>query len=365
MPFVDIIGQKRPTDILQKALSMNRVAHAYLFHGPDGVGKEALAIEFAKALLCKDSEKRPCHQCTSCHRVKNFIHPDFIYIFPTPKTATVENEREILNSLAEDAYIRLKPWASPTISIERIRELRRTIRLKPLEGKRVVIIAEADKMTAEAANALLKILEEPPAHMHLILSSSRVNTLLPTIVSRCQEIRFGLLSDDEVQQALVLRKKLEPEQARVLARMSQGNYYRAVEWLEQNIGERRDLVIDLLRCCFRDSMSQVQFIEDMLKNFDKNIVKDFLTLAQIWFRDAMICSVSLQRKEDISSRIVNFDKLDTLIKFVGAFDEIDYDKVMQETERAIELIDRNVQLNLIFLVLLFRLQSILKRKGRA
>jgi DNA polymerase III subunit delta' len=364
MSFPNIIGQNRAKEILTQALMKDRVAHAYLFHGLDGVGKEALAIEFAQALMCKSAETRPCQSCSACRRVANFNHPDFLFIFPALKSAGVEMEREILDSAAENPYARKKPWASPAISIERIRELRRITRVKPFEGRRIVIIAEAEKMTIEASNALLKILEEPPEHMHLILTTSRVNMLLPTIISRCQEIRFRLLTDEEIEDALVQRKQLSAQQAQLLARMSQGSYSRALEWLEESIFEYRDVVIELLRCCLKDLISQLQFVEELLKKYDRKTIKDILLLIQIWFRDAMVYSCIAGKKNNLNSRIVNVDKLDTLGKFVDAFDEIDYRAALGEVERALELLDRNIQINLIFIVIMVRMQSILKRKGR-
>ena len=123
--FAQVLGQNRPKEIMRKALDQNRVAHAYLFYGPDGVGKEALAIECAKALLCSAQDARPCQNCSACRRAAGINHPDFVFIFPMPKNASIENEREILDTVARNAYARSKPWASPVISIERIRELRR------------------------------------------------------------------------------------------------------------------------------------------------------------------------------------------------------------------------------------------------
>ncbi len=97
--FERIIGQSRPKDILQRALKNDRIPHAYLFSGPEGVGKEAMAIELAKALYCTDTENRPCNSCSNCQRIGAFEHPDIHFLFPAPKSATIDDERQILDSL--------------------------------------------------------------------------------------------------------------------------------------------------------------------------------------------------------------------------------------------------------------------------
>jgi DNA polymerase-3 subunit delta' len=361
MGFEKILGQARPKEILKRALLHRRVPHAYLFTGPDGVGKEATAVEFAKALFCKGEGDIPCDTCESCRRAALFNHPDFFFIFPAPKSVTVENERLILDSMVQDPYARKRLWANPTIGIDRIRELRRTSTLKPLEGLRVVIIAEADKMTLESANALLKILEEPPASMHMILTTSRPNSLLPTIVSRCQEVRFGLLADELVEGALISNKRLTPEQAALVSRISQGSYRRALEWLTESLDEQRDYAVEFLRCCLRDNLSHYRFVEEMSKNHEKRALKELLNLLLIWFRDALMYSHAQDDDRLLKKSIVNVDKLETLRKFTGAFSDIDYDLAFRLLEKSIELIDRNVQTNLIFLVLITRLQGVFRK----
>jgi DNA polymerase III subunit delta' len=363
MSFNRIIGQERAKDILARALQHRRIHHAYLFSGPEGVGKEAMAIEFAKALYCTAELDKPCDICQNCHRVAHFIHPDFLYIFPMPKTVAVEEEREILDGLAKEPYLRKQPWANPTIGIDRIRELRHVSVLKPLEMYRVVVIAEVDKMTVEAANALLKILEEPPANMYLILTTSRPQAVLPTIFSRCQEVRFSMLTDQHIEEDLRARKNVPAESARMIARIAQGDYGRALELLEDEVEERRGNVIELLRVALRDPLSQIEFVEQTLARYDKRMVKDLLSLVLIWFRDVLIWRFGVAQGLAVDAHMVNADRLDVLNKFSAAFQTIEFDPIFQEVERSIELIDRNVQINLILMVLLTRLQRHLVIKG--
>ncbi|NIA30156.1 MAG: hypothetical protein GWP06_09625 [Actinobacteria bacterium] len=363
MSFDKILGQKRPKEIVQKALKHNRLASGYLFSGAEGAGKEALAIEFAKAIFCTSEKTKPCNACSGCRRVGNFNHPDLIFIFPKPKTASVDNEREILDSLSKNPYLRKRPWASPGISINQIRELRHVSTLKPMEGHRVVIIAEADKMTVEAENALLKLLEEPPPSMHLVLTSARPNILLPTIISRCQEIRFGLISDQEIEETLIREKQISPEQARLISKISQGSYRRAMELAEEDLAGRRETAVELVRGCLRDNLSKFSLIEKTIATYDKRSVKELLSLMLIWFRDALILANDENEKDSLKENIINLDQLETLQKFVTAFRQINFEEIFSEIEKSIELVDRNVQLNLILIVLFTRLAKIISHKG--
>ena len=357
----NIIGQARPREILQRILEHGRLANGYLFVGPEGVGKVATAIEFARAIFCSNESVRPCGECSACRRVGGLRHPDFLYVFPKPKTASVEDERAVLDSVAENPYLRTRMWAAPVIGIDQIRELRKASALRPTENRRVVLISEAEKMTAEASNSLLKLLEEPPHAMHLILTTSLPSALLPTITSRCQEIKFGMIPDDEIEAALIREKNVEPDEARLIASISQGSYGRALEWLDEDWHERRELAVEFLRTALRDHLARLKLVDEIVDQYDKGTVKELLSLMLIWFRDALVLSAAGDGA-DSTQRIVNHDQLETLQKFVSAFGHIDYDRAFAEIEKAIELIERNVHLHLLLVVLLTRLRRILVQR---
>ncbi|RPI02764.1 MAG: DNA polymerase III subunit delta' [Calditrichaeota bacterium] len=360
MNFDEIIGQHRAKSILLRTLDHQRMAHAYLFSGIDGVGKEALALAFAQAILCSDSQSRPCGHCSHCRRVHSFQHPDLKFVFPS-SAASVADERAVLDSVILNPYRRTSPWAAPTISIDQIRELRRMAALKPLEGKHVVIIAEADKMTIPAANSLLKLLEEPPESMIIILTASAPSTMLSTILSRCQEIRLGPLSDQDIEKALMEKEGIEPERAAVFARISQGSYRRALEWMDESLNEMRDEAVNFLRFCFKDIKSQLELIETLTQRGDKRYIKDMLTLMLLWFRDALFM---LQHAAK-DNQLINVDQRTTLERFTGAFESIQFDAVFIEIEKAVQMIERNIQVNLVLIVLMRKLKNNMILKGRS
>ena len=360
MSFDAIIGQQRAKAILAKAIEQDHIHHSYLFAGPEGTGKESFAIDFAKALFCTGQDNKPCYTCSACRRVRAFNHPDFVCIVPHPKSASVEEIRKIFDSLVQEPYRRKTFWAAPTIGIDEIRELRVKCSIKPTEQKRVIALLQAEQMTLEAAKSLLKLLEEPPEATYFVLTTSQPNSLLPTILSRCQQVKFHLLRDEEVEAALRTTKGLDADTARLVSRICQGNYKRALEWVEHDLAQRRALAIDMVRNCLRDNKTKLKFIEKLQEDYDKQSIKDMLNLMLIFFRDALVLS---NRDNNDEHRVVNIDQLEPLEKFTKAFRQFDYDEIFKEIEWAIELIDRNVHLSLILVVLFNKIQKIIGCKG--
>jgi len=190
-----VIGQDRLLSLLKQNLKERNIAHAYLLTGPRHIGKGTLAVNIAQAVNC-DASEPPCGQCHSCFRIAQEKHADVIFTH--------------LNSSVE-------------ISIDTIRELQHLANLPPYEGKyKVFIINDAEYLSIEAANCLLKILEEPPPTVIWLLLASEENRLLPTVISRCQRLEFKLLPMKQIQGILVDQYDIAPNKANLLARLSHG-----------------------------------------------------------------------------------------------------------------------------------------------
>jgi DNA polymerase-3 subunit delta' len=225
-----------------------------------------------------------------------------------------------------------------------------------MEKYRVIIIAEADRMTAEAANSLLKMLEEPPNYTYLILCTAHINALLPTIVSRCQRCRFGFLPTPRSKKRLIDSHGLSSAEAQKIARIAQGSFRRALDWLQEDL---RNSVRMPSICCavalkirWRNCNWSKHSPRAMIKAHSGR-----LGLILLWLRDALMVKIeSPATKANLP--ITNFDQLDTLQKFVGAFDEIDIPQCLIEVETAIEQIDRNANLTLVIMALMHRLSPI-------
>ena len=176
MSFTKLLGQENAVRLLKDDLDSGRIHHAYLFTGITGVGKRTLALEFARALFCEKQEGEACGTCLSCRKIEHSNHPD-------------------LNSIAITE--------GDSIKIEQIRELQRGLAFRPYERKwKLYIIEDADRMTPEAANSLLKTLEEPPHYGIIILLAREAESLLPTIISRCHVIQLNPLSVENIEKVL-------------------------------------------------------------------------------------------------------------------------------------------------------------------
>jgi len=261
--FGEISGHTRELGILKKAISTGRVAHAYLFSGPEGIGKRTLALAFARALNCQEGSGDACGVCPDCRTMEAGVHPNLSEVWPTDTKGnrTVEG----------------------IIRIGRIRELQDSLRYRAERGKKVAVVESAERLNAAAANAFLKTLEEPPADSVIILVTSRATELLPTILSRCQRMNFRPLSDGLVTGFLEKERGLSTADARAMARISSGSISRAVKFSEAGIFEkRRETVERVLALDRRDTFEILRLAEELSRSEDLLEVLDFL---KTWVRD--------------------------------------------------------------------------------
>ncbi len=216
-----MIGQDLAADVLKRAVRSGKITHAYLFTGPEGVGKTTGALAFAAALNCESPtpEGDACGTCISCHMVDSMGHPDVEIIRP----------------------------AGAVTKIDQMREMRRSTQYAPIKGRfRVVIVEQADTMNDDSSNSILKTLEEPPEYLILILLSRNPSLLLQTIRSRCMRLRFANVAADVVTRALIERYQAREDQAEFLAAYSEGRPGIAVGLLSNEaFAEFRSRVIEL------------------------------------------------------------------------------------------------------------------------
>jgi DNA polymerase III delta' subunit len=220
--FRGIRGQDAALGRLASALAGGRVPHAYLFAGPDGVGKRAAFFQWARALLCPTptAPATPCEECSSCRRAAAGRHPDLF-------RADFETQAVLLKE---------PPEKQKALKIDTVREMEKALRLKPLEGKtKLALIDPADKLVDAAAHALLKVLEEPPPGTHIVLLASSAAQLLGTIRSRCQTVRFRPLPAADLLAVLEDRaaagEPLDRDRFAAAARAAEGSVGRALEAL--------------------------------------------------------------------------------------------------------------------------------------
>lgn len=234
-------GQSRAAGLLAAMSAGARLPHALLFTGPDGAGKEFIAVKLAAMLVCDKGDA--CGGCPACRRVSRLEHPDLHLVYAVPSgelddgtAAVIENRRTDFLAGGELGN------RARSIGIDAVRRISERVSRRPFEGKRsVTIVFEAHLATAEAQNALLKILEEPPPSAAIVLVTQRADRLLPTIVSRCREIRFDPLPDGTVAEYLSTFHSVSGGEARRLAARAEGNLRRAAKFLDERfLGQRRD-----------------------------------------------------------------------------------------------------------------------------
>ncbi len=277
MTFANIIDHDRQKEILRRALKNKRLAHAYLFEGPEGVGKKLVALALARALFCEESEG--CGECAACRKVDHLNHPD----------------------------LHLLTAEGPQIKIDQVRKLQHDISLRPLEAEvRICLIDGAESLNAAAANALLKTLEEPLPGTLLILLSAQPEMLIDTIRSRCQRLRFNRLSRSRLAGILEHRLDLSGQEAQVLAALSNGSFQKA-------FGENRSLYLErrkeLLRSLVSLSTGSIFPLFDLAQELadDKENLPEILDIIQSFYRDLLLLLHGRPENE-----LVNIDLRETL-----------------------------------------------------
>lgn len=355
MSFKDIKGQPFAVRLLKKAISSNRLAHAYLFYGPDGVGKRFTAWEFAKVLNCPEGGIDSCDRCSTCVRIAQNKHPDVLWIYPIGK--------------------------SRQIRIEQIRELQKFVSFKPYEARyKVCIIVDAHTLNIEAGNAFLKTLEEPPPNSIIILITHSREALLPTIRSRTQDVQFFYLSEDNIS-GLLKKMGFSNADALLYSRLGMGSLGRALSLKNEEILNQRKFILDIFAMgplkkmgALMDRIGEIQdrldrFMEMLERHVGKGEsiedkdsfiageykrqVEEILDLILSWYRDILVYKST--HKDEI---ILNKDYIERIRSWSDILD-------MDELIRRIEVVEdirgalgRQVGLKLLLQVMFLELGMI-------
>ncbi len=277
MTLASVIGQPRAIDALQAALRGGVVHHAYLFAGPEGVGKELAAVGLAQALTCPEQPDVGCGSCASCTRVARGLHPDVTWLMP--------DEERVTRKLAGRSDFTGTP--SRDLRVEQVRGLQERLALRGLESRRkVALILSAHRMNDQAQNAFLKTLEEPPADTTIILIASAMDRLLPTIRSRCGKVLFGPLPVDLVAQRVQQERKLDPQTAALAAVMAGGSLGRALRLDMEGLARRKELLTRFEALRPDDALPVLRFAEEL--SGSREGAEQALALLALWGRDVAL-----------------------------------------------------------------------------
>lgn len=322
MTYEQIIGHDRQKQILRRAVATDRLAHAYLFEGPEGIGKRLMAMALARAIFC--SNGNGCGDCAPCRKVDHNNHPDLHLYEPDGRQ----------------------------IKIEQVRELQRELSFRPLEAKmKVCLVDQADRMNASAANALLKTLEEPTANTLIILLSARPEALLVTVRSRCQRLPFARLPQEHIEAALRNNRSLDPRSAHVLAAMAEGSFLRALGRDQEFYLEKRREILKSVTGLSAASVLPLLELAGTLAA-EKEMAPDILEVLQSFYRDLVMYLQG--RPDEVLSNIDLLEKIRRVAKREDTFSLLRKLEAIQACRRNL---DRNVNLQLNFEVLLLTLAA--------
>lgn len=370
----NIIGQNDVKEKLTSVFASGKTGHAYLFEGIEGVGKDAAAIEFARLLNCTDVQDgiNACDKCEECRKITSFRSEYFKLICALPSSKSDETDSDPVEKLAasdfdeymeqmilktDNPYHHIKLTGANNIRINSIRDLVSKIYLSAPKGKiKVFLVSEADKMRQEAANALLKILEEPPRNSIIILTTSKVNSLPQTIIGRCQKIHFEALKEKDIADKLIIEGIYPEKQVLLAARLSFGSYSRAKELLVSGIEELRNSALDYLVSLLKKDFAQTVFISrNITAKNDRERTRQFLFFLGIWVRDLLRVRAG---GETNTEKLVNFDLAERLQRLNVNFPKSDLFNIILQLEDAEKMIGQNIQLTLIIVNLSLKLRNL-------
>ncbi len=392
--FASLVGQAHLKRTLTRAHARGQLAHAYLFHGEDGLGMECAALETARLVLCDGAGEAPCGDCTGCAQTRRLDHPDLRIVFPLPAAPAGKEEQDpaelyadqVLEELArlrETAYEPVQVPGARQILVGQARHLKRWASLKSYQGAyRVALILQAEKMGLQAQNAILKLLEEPPEQMLLILCSGHPDRLLPTILSRCQRLRFAPVNEEELAAWFAARPGAEAGAAGglpapgELARLSGGNPGRGLELLSEFEREAsrpgktgdgevpkptgaleflRDLVVE-------DPGPLYRRITSLEATRDRPLLTRLLVDIADWLQDAELTG---RLPEEAAGLVRNLHQLEALRKFSASYRVRDMRRAAEILQQGQRLAERNVHPLLLLTTVAQRLRTQIERKARA
>lgn len=261
--FSDIVGQDELKQHIRNAIETDKVSHAYIINGERNAGKEFIARLFAMALQCEKGGPEPCGECHSCKQAISRNQPDIIYVsHEKPNTIGVEDIREQING-----DIGIKPYSSP---------------------RKVYIMNEGEKMTPQAQNALLKTLEEPPAYAVILILTSNVEELLPTIISRCVVLNMKPVSDKLVKKYLMEELAVPDYKANICAAFARGNVGKAKHLAGSEEFEKvKEEAISLVK--YINDMEINEIVKAIKKITEYNLdINDYLDILTVWYRDVLL-----------------------------------------------------------------------------
>ena len=325
--FKDVVGHKDILKYISSAVENNRVSHAYILNGERGSGKKMLANLFAMTLLCETGDNEPCGKCHSCKQAESGNHPDIIRVtHEKPNSISVDDIRTQVNN---------------------------TVDIKPYQGPyKVYIIPQADMMTPQAQNAILKTIEEPPSYAVFLLLTENAETLLPTINSRCVMLKLRNIKDTLIKKYLMENLEIPDYKADMCTAFAQGNMGRAIMLANSDhFNEIREEAVQLLK---HISEMELNEIVAAVKNISvyKLEITDYLDIIMIWYRDVLLYKATKE-----IDKVVFKDQLQSIKEQARKSSYEGIELILESLEKAKARLKANVNFDLIMELLFLTIKE--------
>ena len=325
--FTNIIGQEQLKEHLQNAIAMNKVSHAYIINGERSSGKEFVAKVFAAALQCERGGTEPCGECHSCIQAKSGNQPDIIFVsHDKPNSIGVEDIRAQINN-----DIGIKPYSSP---------------------RKVYIMNEWEKMTVQAQNALLKTLEEPPEYAVILILTANVDSLLPTILSRCVVLNMKPVPDHKVKKYLMEELEIPDYKANICVAFARGNIGKAKMLASSEEFEKvKEEAVTLVKYINDMDISEVVKAIKKISEYQFDVT-DYLDILSVWYRDALLFKAT----KDANSLIFK-NELQYIRKVADRSTYEGIETIVKALQQAKRRLEANVNFDLTMELLLLTIQE--------
>lgn len=325
--FKDVVGHKDILKYISSAVENNRVSHAYILNGERGSGKKMLANLFAMTLLCETGDNEPCGKCHSCKQAESGNHPDIIRVtHEKPNSISVDDIRTQVNN---------------------------TVDIKPYQGPyKVYIIPQADMMTPQAQNAMLKTIEEPPSYAVFLLLTENAETLLPTINSRCVMLKLRNIKDTLIKKYLMENLEIPDYKADMCTAFAQGNMGRAIMLANSDhFNEIREEAVQLLK---HISEMELNEIVAAVKNISvyKLEITDYLDIIMIWYRDVLLYKATKE-----IDKVVFKDQLQSIKEQARKSSYEGIELILESLEKAKARLKANVNFDLVMELLFLTIKE--------
>lgn len=375
MQFKDIIVNENAVKHLLAEVKNDRIGHAQMFSGPEGSGKLVLSIAFAQYLLCDNPDKKDsCGECPHCQKMKSLTHPDLHFAFPVPiskadKVASADDLRSEWNQMIlKQPNFGIENWLesigsvgkNPIIGVDESRSILKKLSLKSFSGKyKIMIIWLPEKMNAQAANKMLKLLEEPPQHTLFLLLCDNNESILPTIISRTQTVNIPALKADQIASYLNKNAGIDRAMAHSVASLSQGNLVEALKAVHGDKAQHTyfDLFVKLMRSAYAANPNDLMNISDEIAELDKEKQKNFIKYGLHIFRESIIMNY-------MKDQLLNLREDETafLDKFAKFINNQNITELMEEFNTAHYHLERNANSKILFTDVVIKLTKLV-RKG--